>query len=140
MGIRLAPQSINRITNKIRLLTRRNEGKALEQIRDRLNPVIIGWTNYFALADARRHMVRLDEHLRRRLRQIEWKQWKKPKKRYRMLWAAGVSEYWAIRTAGTSKGYWRLSASPPLHQALNNAYWDRLGVKSFSLEYQLRHT
>ena len=140
MGIRLAPQSIDRITHKIRRLTRRNVGRAIEQIRDRLNPVIIGWTNYYALADARGHMDRFDEHLRRRLRQIVWKQWKTPKKRYRMLRAAGVSEYWAIRTAGTSKGYWRLSASPPLHQALNNAYWERLGLKRFSSQYQLRHT
>lgn len=140
MGIRLAPRSIDRITHKIRHLTRRNVGRAIEQIRDRLNPVIIGWTNYYALADARGHMDRFDEHLRRRLRQIVWKQWKTPKKRYRMLRAAGVAEYWAIRTAGTSKGYWRLSASPPLHQALNNAYWERLGLKRFSSQYQLRHT
>ncbi len=70
MGIRLAQRSIDRITHKIRRLTRRNLGRSLEQIRDRLNPVIIGWTNYFALADAKGHIQRLDEHLRRRLRQI----------------------------------------------------------------------
>ena len=140
MGIRISPQSIDRITHKIRLLTRRNEGRSFEQIRYRLNQVIVGWVNYFALADAKRYMERFDGHLRRRLRQIMWKQWKTPKNRRRMLQAAGVSEYWAIRTAGTSKGYWRVSASPPLHQAMNNEYWDRLGLKSFSSQYQLRHT
>jgi hypothetical protein len=94
VGIRLAKRSIDRITYKIRLLTRRNVGQSLEQICDRLNPVIIGWTNYFALADAGRHMQRLDEHLRRRLRQIVWKQWKTP---------AGdieCSGYWVSRNSG----------------------------------------
>jgi len=136
----LVQRSIDRITHKIRRLTRRNLGRSLEQIRDRLNPVIIGWTNYFALADARGHIQRLDEHLRRRLRQIVWKQWKTPAKRHRNLRALGVPEYWAIRAGGTSKGYWRLSASPPLHKALNNAYWEQLGLKSFLQQYLLRHT
>jgi hypothetical protein len=140
VGIRIAPQSIDRITHKIRRLTRRNIGRSLDQIRDRLNPVIIGWTNYYALADAKGHMERLDEHLRRRLRQIVWKQWKTPKKRYHSLRALGVSDYWAKRVAGTSKGYWRLSASPPLNQALNNAFWERLGLKCFFTQYQLRHS
>ena len=140
MGIRLAQRSINRITYKIRRLTRRNSGRSLEQIRDRLNPVIIGWTNYFALADARGHMQRFDEHLRRRLRQIVWKQWKTPAKRYRRLRALGVSKFWAIRAGGTSKSYWRLSASPPLHKALNNAHWEQFGLKSFLQQYLLRYT
>jgi len=139
VGIRLAQRSIYRIAHKIRCLTRRNIGRSLEQIRDRLNPVIIGWTNYYVLADARGHMKRFDEHLRRRLRQIVWKQWKTPAKRYRKLRALGVSEFWAIRAGGTSKGCWRLSASPPLHQALNNAFWEQLGLKSFLQHYLLRY-
>lgn len=140
MGIRLAHRSIQRLTRKIRRLTRRNSGRSIEEIIDQLNPVIVGWTNYFALADAKGHMRRFDEHLRRRLRQIMWKQWKTPKNRYLNLHARGVSEYWATRAGGTSKGIWRLSASPPLHQALNNAFWKQLGLKSFSQHYQLRHT
>lgn len=140
MGIRIDAQSIDRITHKIRRLTRRNTGRSLEQIRNSLNLVTVGWTNYYALADAKGHMKRLDEHLRRRLRQVVWKQWKKPKKRYQNLRALGVPEYWAKRAAGTSKGTWRLSASPPLHKALNNSYWERMGFRAFSTQYELRHT
>ena len=140
MGIRLAQRSIKRLTRKIRHLTRRNSGRSMEVILDHLNPVIVGWTNYFALADAKEHMRRFDEHLRRRLRQIMWKQWKTPANRHRNLRALGVSEFWAIRAGGTSKGYWRLSASPPLHKALNKTFWMQLGLKSFLQQYQLRHT
>jgi hypothetical protein len=108
--------------------------------REELNRYIVGWVNYYALAKAKAHMQRLDGYMRRRLRQIVWKQWKTPKNRARNLRALGVSEYWAIRTGGTSKGYWRLSASPPLHKALDNAYWRNFGLKSFSQQYNRRHT
>jgi hypothetical protein len=121
-------------------MTRRSRGRSIEEVRDELNPYIRGWVNYFALADAKAHMQRLDEWTRRRLRQVLWKQWKTPANRYRNLRVRGVSEYWAVRTGGTSKGYWRLSASPPLHKALSNAYWRELGLESFLHRYQLRHT
>lgn len=140
MHIRIARQSLKKVKRRIRQLTGRNRGRALEDVRDRLNRYISGWVNYYALADAHTHMEHLDEWLRRRLRQILWKQWKTPANRHRHLLQLGVSEYWAIRAGGTSKGVWRLSASPPLHQALNNAYWQQFGLRGFEQQYLLRHT
>lgn len=140
MGLRLAKRSLDRISRRMRQLTRRSGGKSLEQLCDTLNPVITGWVNYFAPAEMKSHMQDLDKHLRRRLRQIAWKQWKTPANRYRNLHARGVPDFWAIRAAGTSKSCWRLSASPPLQQALNSSFWEQLGVKSFLQHYQLRHT
>jgi RNA-directed DNA polymerase len=138
--IRIDRKRLERAKRKIRQLTRRNQGIAIEVIRDDLNRFIIGWVNYFALADAKAHMQRLDEHLRRRLRQYLWKQWKTPANRYQNLRALGVPEFWAIRAGGTSKGVWRLSASPPLHRALNNAYWQDFSLESFLQRYLLRQT
>jgi len=140
VGIRIAKGRLDRVKRKLRRLTRRSQGRSIEDIRDELNLLIRGWVNYFALADGKGHMQRLDQWVRRRLRQVLWKQWKTPANRYRNLRARGVSEYWAIRAGGTSKGVWRLSASPPLHRALNNAYWRQLGLESFLRRYQLRHT
>ena len=140
VGIRIAEGRLDRVKRKLRRLTRRSQGRSIEDIRDELNLLIRGWVNYFALADGKGHMQRLDQWVRRRLRQVLWKQWKTPANRYRNLRARGVSEYWAIRAGGTSKGVWRLSASPPLHRALNNAYWRQLGLESFLRRYQLRHT
>ena len=113
---------------------------AIEEVCQALNPLIRGWVNYFALADARAHMQRLDAWTRRRLRQVVWTQWKTTANRYRHLRQRGVEEYWAKRTAGTSKGKWRLAASPPLHKALSNAYWQQLGLVSFLETYTLRRT
>ena len=125
---------------KVKGLTRRSQGQGWTEVRAKLRRAVVGWVNYYALADAQNHMEQMDEWLRRRMRQMAWKQWKTPKNRYRQLKARGVSEYWAIRAGGTSKGVWRLSNSPPLHQALSNDYWRRVGLVSFTQQYQLRRT
>jgi RNA-directed DNA polymerase len=140
LGIRIDRKRLERLHSKVRRLTRRNGGQAIEEVCQALNPLIRGWVNYFALAEAKVHMQQLDKWVRRRLRQVVWKQWKTTASRYRNLRQRGVEEYWAKRTAGTSKGNWRLSASPPLHKALNNAYWQQLGLASFLNTYTLRRT
>lgn len=137
MGLRLARRSLDRVKRKVRQMTRRNSGQAIEVVIGRLNRYIAGWVGYFRIADAKGHLQRVDEHLRRRLRQLVWKQWKTPANRSRNLRARGVPEFWAKRAGGTSKQYWRLSASPPLNKALNNAYWDDLGLVGFFKRYQL---
>ena len=131
---------MERLRSKVRRLTRRSGGQAIEEVCQALNPLIRGWVNYFALADAKEHMRQLDEWTRRRLRQVVWKQWKTTANRRRNLLQRGVTEFWAIRTAGTSKGTWHLSLSPPLHKALGNAYWRNLGLLSFLNTYTLRQT
>ncbi len=117
-------------------MTRRSGGQAIEAVIERLNGYIRGWVGYFHIADAKSPLQDLDKHLRRRLRQVLWKQWKTPANRYHHLRALGVSDFWAKRTGGTSKGHWRLSASPPLQRALNNAYWEQHGLLSFFKRYQ----
>jgi RNA-directed DNA polymerase len=125
---------------KVKQLTGRSQGRSWEEIRDRLRRSITGWVNYYALADAKMHMVQLDEWLRRRMRQMAWKQWKTPRKRYKRLKELGVSEYWAVRMGGGSLGPWRMSKAPPLNQALSKAYWHKVGLVSFLEQYELRRT
>ena len=140
MRIRIARKSLERVKRRIRQLTRRSQGRSWHEIKARLEAYIRGWVNYYALADAKGHMIRLDEWLRRRMRQLAWKQWKTPKRRRQNLRSRGVSEYWAKRVGGSSLGPWRLSMSPPVKQALSNAYWQKVGLPSFKTQYQLRHT
>jgi RNA-directed DNA polymerase len=140
VGIRIAAKSLKRMKQKVKQLTRRSQGRSWYGIRDGLRMAVTGWVNYYALADAKGHMRQLDEWLRRRMRQIAWKQWKTPKNRYQRLKALGVSEYWSVRMGGGSLGPWRMSKSPPLHQALDKAYWQRVGLVSFHEQYELRQT
>jgi len=121
-------------------MTRRNQGWSIDDVIQTVNRYIIGWMNYFTIADIKGHMRAIDEWLRRRLRQICWKQWKTPKRRYEELHRLGIPNILSILIAGSSKGVWRLSASPPVQRALRNAYWRERGLKSFLQQYNLRQT
>jgi RNA-directed DNA polymerase len=133
---RVAARSLERLKDKIRALTRRTTGEPLSSLIERVNRLVQGWMSYYRLADTPSLFQELDEWLRHRLRQLVWKRWKRPKTRYRELVARGVPAFSAREAAGSGKGPWRLSASPPVHQALNNAYWRAQGLLSFSDRYQ----
>ena len=125
---------------KVKKLTRRNQGLSWIEICAKLKRAVVGWVNYYALADAKNQMIRLDGRLRRRMRQLIWKQWKTPKNRYQRLRQRGDGEFWAVRAGGSSKGPWAMSLSPPIHHALKNDYLERTGLVSFYKQYQLRLT
>jgi RNA-directed DNA polymerase len=133
---RVAARSLERLKNKLRVLTRRTTGEPLSSLIERVNRLVQGWMSYYRLADTPSVFQELDEWLRHRLRQLLWKRWKRPKTRYRELVARGVPAISAREASGSGKGPWRLSASPPVHQALNNAYWRTQGLMSFSDRYQ----
>lgn len=138
---RVAPQALEQLKTKLRRLTRRTTHEPLEEIIQRLNEYTRGWIGYFRLADTPSVFQELDEWIRRRLRQLVWKRWKRPKTRWRNLVALGVPPSSAREAAGSGKGVWRLAASPPVQQALSNAYWRRQGLQSISQRYaELRST
>jgi RNA-directed DNA polymerase len=101
-----------------------------------VNRFVRGWVGYFHLADTPRPFGDLDEWLRRRLRQVRWKQWKRPKTRRRNLRALGMPERSAREWAGSRKGYWRSAGSAPLQRALPNAYWREQDLVGSSDSYR----
>jgi hypothetical protein len=92
--------------------------------------------SYFRLADTPTPFEDLDEWLRRRLRQVRWKEWKRVRTRRRKLRALGISETNARRWATSRKGYWRIAGSRVLAIALPNGYWTELGLQGFLGPYR----
>jgi hypothetical protein len=78
----------------------------------------------------------LDGWLRRRLRQVRWKEWKTTAAKRRNLRIRGISETTARKWAGSSKGYWRVAGSKVLRVSLLNSSWNRLGLKTLSQTWQ----
>jgi group II intron reverse transcriptase/maturase len=139
--IGVAKRALERCHDRLRRLTRRTRSGQLEDVLEEVNRYMRGWIGYFRLADTPSVFEELDEWLRRRLRQMLWKRWKRPRARKRNLVALGVLPRTAREAAGSGKGTWRLSASPPVHQALSNAYWRSQGLLSITERYhQLRST
>jgi hypothetical protein len=133
--VRIDPKARKRAKDRLRCLTSRRWGVSMERRIDEINSFTIGWTAYFTLADTPSVFEELDEWLRRRLRQIRWKEWKRYRTRRRNLRALGIPEQKAREWAGSHKGYWRIAGSAPLLRALPNAYWANQGLKGFTDPY-----
>ena len=138
--IRLAKRTKERFTEKIRRLTKRTRSGKMEDIVSEVNRYTRGWIGYFRLATTPSVYQGLDEWIRRRLRQMQWKRWKRGTTRYQELVRLGVPrERAALGAGGTSP--WRMSHSPIIHEALNNAYWRSTGLESITERYnQLRYS
>lgn len=138
--IRIDPKALRRLRWRIHELTRRNRSIGMKRRIGVLNRYITGWCTYFAIAQMSKHLQAIDAWLRRRLRQVQWKEWKRPRTRIRNLRALGIPRQSAYEWGNTRKGYWRTAGSPILARALPNAYWDTLGLIGFTHVYtRLRH-
>jgi RNA-directed DNA polymerase len=127
---RIAPQAIARFKARVRELTRRTRGRSLAQIVKELSVYLIGWRGYFGFCQTPSVLRALDEWLRRRLRAIAWKQWKRGPARFAELRRRGVGPDLAAQTAGSPHGPWRLANSPALTIALPNGFFVSLGLAS----------
>lgn len=134
--VRIHPKSITRMKSKIKEMTARSNGMGNEARARKLRSYIMGWINYFKIADMKNLLLATDEWLRRRIRMIYWKQWKKVRTRYKMLQTFGIDKQKAWEYANTRKGYWRISKSPILTQSLNNATIKQLGYINFTEYYR----
>jgi hypothetical protein len=108
----------------------------MERRIEEVNRFTVGWTAYFAVADTPRSFEELDAWLRRRLRQVRWKEWKRVRTTRRNLRALGISASDARRWATSRKGYWRIAGSGVLSRALPDAYWANLGLPGFAGPYR----
>jgi len=127
---RIAPQVLARFKAKVRELTRRTRGQSLTQIAKGLSTYLIGWRGYFGFCQTPSVLRRLDEWLRRRLRAIAWKQWRRGPTRFAELRRCGVGRDLAAQTAGSPHGPWRLANSPALAIAMPIAFFRSLGLAS----------
>ena len=125
---RIAPQAIARFKATVRELTRRTRGRSLAQIAKELSLYLIGWRGYFGFCQTPSVLRRLDEWLRRRVRAIAWKQWKRGRTRFTELRRCGVGRDLAAQTAGSPHGPWRLANSPALTIAMPIAFFRSLGL------------
>jgi len=133
--VRIADRTKERFMEKVRYLTKRTRRGKQEQILEEVNRYVTGWIGYYRLADTPSMFEDLDGWIRRRLRQLIWKRWKRNTTRYRELVKLGVPKQWAQEGAG-GKSPWHISASPVINQALSNAYWHNSGLKSMKERYQ----
>jgi RNA-directed DNA polymerase len=114
-----AKKSIARFMDKVRRITSPTKGLSIEQVFEKLNPLLRGWLNYFGCCDTPSILKRLGEWVRHRVRMVQWRLWKRSRRRYDELVKLGVNEETARMTVGSAKGPYRIAQSPALHIGLN---------------------
>ena len=133
---RVHNKSYERLKKKIKDITNRNVSMNFNHRIKKLNEIIVGWVNYFKLADMKSKLEDLDQWIRRRLRACVWKTWKKIKTRFQNLMKMGIPRDKAWEFANTRKGYWRISKSPILNKTVTNQKLINHGFKSLSSQYE----
>ena len=124
----IAPKSLSRFKKRVRELTCYRRGVTIGRMLEKLNRYLIGWRGYFGYCQTPSVLVRLDSWIRRRLRYVYWRRWKRGKKRFAELRRLGISKDLAAKTAGSVHGPWRLSRSPALSYVFPNAHFSSLGL------------
>ena len=129
--LKVARQSVKRIREKLKESFRRGRGRRLDRfIEQELNPILRGWGNYFQLAEVEGTFEELDGWMRRKLRQMLWRQWKRSRTRAARLMQRGLTQERAWKSAGNGRGSWWNSGASHMNEAFPRRYFDQLGLVS----------
>lgn len=135
--LKVSPESIRRFKSKMRIMFRRGRGRNLRKFIKELAPVLRGWMNYYRLAEVRGIFDELDGWIRRKLRCIVWRQWKRNYTRARNLMKLGLSEGKSWRSATNGRGPWWNAGASHMNQAMPKKLFDGYGL--VSLQSHLKH-
>lgn len=139
-GIRPHGNPIKKFKKKIRQLTSRKQANPVVEILKNVKNYTVGWLGYYSIANMNEKMKSLNEWIRRRIRQIFWKQWKKPFARFENLKRLGIPKQKAWEWANSRLGYWRIADSWILHRSLTNEYLASIGYADIAKRYEVLHS
>jgi RNA-directed DNA polymerase len=128
--LRIAPDSLKRLTGRVKTLLRKGRGRSLSHTIETLNPVLRGWINYFRFTQSKRVLEELDGWIRRRLRCLLWRQAKHRQGRTTMLRRQGLPEDRAWRSAHNGQGPWWNAGASHMGTAFPKRFFDRQGLVS----------
>ena len=134
--MRVHAKSKAKMKTRVRELTSRRTVNDYEKWKLDLKRFVVGWVNYYKLADMGTYLQSIDEWMRRRIRMVFWKKWKRVRTRWRNLSKLGISNRNARLLACSRKGYWRIAASPIMNPALSNQRIEKAGFQFFYSYYR----
>jgi group II intron reverse transcriptase/maturase len=125
---RIADQALGAMRERVRQITGRSRGRSLSSVIAELRSYLVGWKEYFRLTEMRSVFRDLDQWIRRRVRMVQLKQWKRGPRIFRELCARGVPHNAAASAAAHARRWWRIARHPALNLALPNRELLHLGV------------
>jgi RNA-directed DNA polymerase len=129
--LKVAPASVKRLKQGLKAELRRGRGRNLRRfIAESLRPKLLGWANYFKLADVKGVFEELDQWLRRKLRGLIWRQWKRSFTRAKNLVKRGLDKFTAWKSATNGRGPWWNAGARHMNLAFPKKTFDSLGLPS----------
>lgn len=128
---------VQKFKNKLRDILVRSRSISLDERLLQLKQLIYGWVNYFRIADMERLLSSIDQNIRRKLRVIIWKQWKKIRKRYTCLRKLGITHRDAYVTSNSRRGYYHIAHTRVLETAISKERLNKRGLVN-SLDHYLK--
>jgi len=128
--LKAAPRSVERLKSKLRALFRQGRGRNIPEFIRELAPVLRGWVNYFCLAEVKGIMEELDGWIRRKLRGLFWRQWKRSYAQANNLMKRGLDEARSWQSATNGHGPWWNAGASHMNEAFPKKFFDSLGLVS----------
>ncbi len=132
--LKVAPESVKRLKGRLREMFRRGRGRSLRRVIGELRPVLVGWMSYYRKSQVRITFERLDQWIRRKLRAILRRQWKRPWTRAKKMIQRGLARDRAWISATNGRGPWWNAGASHMNQAVPTRYLSQLGLVSFIQE------
>jgi hypothetical protein len=136
IGIRVHEQPLERFKKRLKAITSRKRSGKIEQIIGEITRYINGWLGYYRIADIHKFLLNVSAWLRRRMRQLYWKRWKRVRTRFENLILLGASRNNAYHWANTRKSYWCIAGSRIMTAVMPNRYFETLGFPNLIKRYE----
>lgn len=126
--LKASGKAVERIKSKLKEVIRKGRGRNLKKVIEEAMPILRGWSNYFKLSEVKKPFEELDSWFRRKLRCIIWRQWKRPKTRFKKLMQRGLPEEQAAKSACNGRGPWWNAGASHMNKAFGVSYFRKLGL------------
>lgn len=130
LRLKVAPESEKRLRETLKVIFKRGRGRSVRQSTEDMKGLLVGWSNYFKLAEVKNVFERLDEWIRRRLRCILWRQWKRTFTRAKNLMKRGLPEERAWQSATNGRGPWWNARASHMNHAFPKSFFGQQGLVS----------
>jgi RNA-directed DNA polymerase len=128
--VKVAASSLKRLKDRVREIVTGNAFRNIGKVISELNPLLRGWMSYYRLTEVKGVLEELDGWIRRKLRCLLWRQWKRPATRNRKLQARGIDSTRAWKSASNGRGPWWNSGAKHMNDAYPKKYFDEMGLVS----------
>ena len=134
--LKIARQSVKRLKGALRAILRRGRGRNLDSVIGELSRRVRGWVAYFRMVEVTGSFEELDGWIRRKLRCVLWRQWKRPRTRFKELCRRGIDEVRAAASAFNGRGPWWNAGASHMNQAVPTAWLRQRGLVSLVDEHR----